>query len=65
MKYAELSDLSIDELRERERELRKELFNFRFKAVTGSLEKPHLVRQTKRDVARLLTAVGARGSNQK
>lgn len=36
-------------------ELRKELFDFRIQKHTTGVEKSHLLRQAKRDIARLLT----------
>jgi large subunit ribosomal protein L29 len=55
MDVKDMSGLTIDELSEKEKQLRQELFNFRFQLGTGRLENPMQVRNTKRDIARLKT----------
>ena len=35
--------------------LKNELFSLRFKAASGQLEQPHKIKETKREIARLLT----------
>ncbi len=55
MDVKDMSGLTIDELSENEKQLRQELFNFRFQLGTGRLENPMQVRNTKRDIARLKT----------
>jgi large subunit ribosomal protein L29 len=46
MKARELREMSIDELRQKEKDLKEELFNLRFQRATG---------QVKRDIARVVT----------
>ncbi len=55
MDVKDLNVLTIDELTDKEKQLRQELFNFRFQLGTGRLENPMQVRNTKRDIARLKT----------
>lgn len=55
MKASQFRDLSVEELQERERELSEQMFALRLQKVTGQLEKPHRVREVRRDLARLLT----------
>ncbi len=57
MKGNPLKDLSPEELLEKEKALRKELFNLRFQKVTGHVENPSRIRQVRRDIARVLTAL--------
>ena len=57
-KPSELRDLSIDELKQEELMLRKELFNLRFQKVTGEIENPMRIRKIRKDIARLLTVMG-------
>ena len=57
MKYAEVAKLSDDELAKKLEEGRAELFNLRFQHVTGQLENPILLRQTRRDIARVKTII--------
>ena len=55
MDVKDLSALSIEELTQKEKQLRHELFNFRFQLGIGRLENPMQVRATKRDIARVKT----------
>lgn len=55
MDVKDLSALSIEELTQKEKQLRQELFNFRFQLGIGRLENPMQVRATKRDIARVRT----------
>ncbi|KUK13576.1 MAG: 50S ribosomal protein L29 [Synergistetes bacterium] len=57
MKAKELRDLTIDELREKYKELKKELFNLRFQKAVGQLGNPMRIRQVKRDIARIKTVI--------
>ena len=55
MKARELRTLTRDELEQRLREAREELFNLRFQHKTGQLSNPLRIREVRKDVARLLT----------
>ncbi len=55
MKASELKSLTENELNDKENDLRKELFNLRFRAVRGDLQNPMRIRAVKRDIARVLT----------
>lgn len=57
-KPSALRDLSADELRREELDLRKELFNLRFQKVTGEIENPMRIKQVRKDIARVLTVMG-------
>ena len=57
MKASELRALSIAELRQKEKELRKELMDMRFQKSIGRLDNPAKYRQLKRDLARVLTVI--------
>ncbi len=57
MKASELREFSIDELKKKERELRKELMEMRFQKSIGRLDNPAKYRQLKRDLARILTII--------
>lgn len=54
---SELRNLTIDELRQEESSLRKELFNLRFQKVTGEIENPMRIRYVRKDIARVLTVI--------
>lgn len=57
LKATELRTLSIEELQEKANKLRHDLMQYRFQAKTGKLERQSLIRDTKQDVARILTVV--------
>lgn len=56
-KAAELSELTIEELKQEVMDLKKELFNLRFQRTTGEIENPMRIRQVKRHVARVTTVI--------
>jgi len=55
VKPSELRLLTADELGQREKDLRKELFNLRFQLATGEIENPMRIRTVRKDIARVLT----------
>ena len=55
MRAKDLRDLSEQELASREHELREAQFRFRLRRGTNQLESPAALRQTRRDLARVLT----------
>lgn len=57
MKAKELRDLSPEELREKESELKQELFNLRFQKATGELGSTAMLSTRKRDLARVKTVI--------
>ncbi len=57
MKQKEITKLSIDEMKNKINLLKKDLFNFRFRKVSGQLEDTAKVSQIKKDVAKLFTAL--------
>jgi large subunit ribosomal protein L29 len=59
-KAAELRELSDDELENRLREAREELFNLRFQHVTGQLDNYARLGHVRKDIARMLTVLRAR-----
>jgi large subunit ribosomal protein L29 len=57
MKINEIRDLTVDELRTRKHELSREAFNLRMQKTGGQLEKPHLLRTIRRDIARIESVI--------
>jgi large subunit ribosomal protein L29 len=55
MKASELRELSGEQLDDRLRELREELFNLRFQYATRQLTNTARIREVRRDIARVLT----------
>ncbi len=57
MKAAELREMTIEELKKKEQELRKELFNLRFQHATHQLENTARIKLVRRDIARVNTVI--------
>lgn len=57
MKAKELVNMSPQELREKVKELKSELFNLRFQLATGQLQNTMVITNVKRDIARLKTVL--------
>ena len=55
MKASELRELSPEQLEDRLRELREELFNLRFQYATRQLTNTARIREVRRDIARIET----------
>lgn len=60
MKVAELRDLSVDELRQKEQDLRESLFRLRFRLGLGETDPVKRYREDKKDLARVLTILRQR-----
>jgi large subunit ribosomal protein L29 len=56
-KTAELRDLSVEDLRQRERDLDDQIFRLRLQKSTGQLESPVKVRTGRRELARVKTII--------
>jgi large subunit ribosomal protein L29 len=56
-KISEFRTKTVEELRQEEKDLRKELFNLRFQKVTGEIENPLRIRRVRKDIARVLTVI--------
>jgi large subunit ribosomal protein L29 len=57
VKPAELRDLPYEELREKLNESKEELFNLRFQLATNQLDNSARLKQVRRDIARISTAL--------
>lgn len=57
MKYTEIAGLSEKELRKQTVELRKQMFEGRMKNALGQLANPMSIREARRNIARLQTAL--------
>ena len=55
MKTQELRNLSREELAEKEKTLKEELFKLNMQRYSGRVEKPHMFSLIKRDIARINT----------
>lgn len=57
MKAAELREKSVEELNTQLLDLLRDQFNFRMQKATGQLQQTHLLKQTRRDIARVKSAI--------
>ena len=57
MKKKEIKKLSKSEAVKNLDKLKKDLFNFRFQKINGQIKSPSLIRETKRNIARLKTLI--------
>jgi len=57
MKGSEIREMTVEEMRRKVGDLRQELFNLRFQLEIGQLENRAKIRETKQDIARLLTII--------
>ena len=55
MKPSDFRAMTVDELHQKENDLRKELFNLRFQLATGEIENPMRIRTLRKNIARVLT----------
>jgi large subunit ribosomal protein L29 len=60
LKTSDISKLSDKEITEKVTSLKNELFNSKFNKFTTGSDKPHMVKQLKKDIARLLTFKNAK-----
>ncbi len=60
MKFTDIKDLTVDELRKRESGLRNELTLARMKGKMGQLASPIEIRNKRRDIARIKTALASK-----
>jgi large subunit ribosomal protein L29 len=57
VKAKELRDLSLGELKQKEKDLSQEIFNLRLQRATGQLANSAAMLKTKRDLARVKTVL--------
>ena len=57
MELKKIREMSEAELNAELSKMKKDLFNLRFQHVTGQLENPIKMRETKRDIARVKTII--------
>tara|TARA_B100000029_G_C17461437_1_gene918644 strand:- start:526 stop:720 length:195 start_codon:yes stop_codon:yes gene_type:complete len=64
MKIKEINKLSHDELKNKINLIKKDLFNLRFRKINGQLEDTSKVSTLKKDLAKILTKLNKKGSNE-
>ena len=60
MNYSDIKDLTVEELRKRERTLRGEYTELKMKHAMGQVANPLEVRVRRRDIARIKTALSSK-----
>ncbi|MBE3563249.1 MAG: 50S ribosomal protein L29 [Hydrogenibacillus schlegelii] len=60
MKADELRELTNQELEQKIRAWKEELFNLRFQHATGQLDQPHRLKEVKKNIARAKTILRER-----
>lgn len=60
MKASEIHEFSNEDINDKVKEARAELFNLRFQMATSQLDNTARVKAVKKDIARLLTEMRAR-----
>lgn len=60
MKATELREKSVEELNEQLLSLLHDQFNYRMQKATGQLGQSHLLKQVRRDIARVKTVLNER-----
>ena len=56
-KAHEIRNLTVGELNQKKQALEKDLFDLRQKKITGQLDKPHMFKVTRRQIAQLNTII--------
>ena len=64
MKRKEARDLAPEELRQKERELRDEIFRLKMKRSASALENRMLIRNRRKDLARVITFLKAKAEGK-
>ena len=57
MKPKEIRELSVEELRQKEKDLKEEFFNLKIQLATNQLANTMQVKQVQKDIARVKTIV--------
>jgi len=60
MKIKEIRDLSIDDMVQKRNDLKQQLYNLNYERRMGRVEKPHIFRSIKKNIARIETILNER-----
>lgn len=64
MKAKDIRSLTTDQMLEKERQYKEELFNLRFQQATGQLENTARLRQVRKNIARIKTVLSEEALKQ-
>ena len=62
MKAYDIRNMSSEELENKLKELKNELFNLRFQNAINQLDNPHRITDVKRDIARVMTVLNEKNA---
>ena len=62
MKAYDIRKMSSEELENKLKELKNELFNLRFQNAINQLENPHRIGEVKKDIARVMTVLNEKNA---
>ena len=60
MKMKEITEMTTSGLNQKVESLKEELFNLRFRLATGQLDNPMVIKEVKRNIARVKTVIRER-----
>lgn len=60
MKIKEIKDMSTDELKQKNTNIAEELFKLRIRHTSGQLESPAMMKNLRKDIARIKTVLRER-----
>jgi len=60
MKAAEIRELTLEELAQKQDELKRKLFNLRFQRASGELDNTAELTKTRKDIARVMSVISER-----
>jgi large subunit ribosomal protein L29 len=65
VKAEEVREMSVDDLKTKAKELSEQMFRLRLQQSIGQLDNPMRIRQTRKDIARVNTALRQKQSSAK
>ena len=57
MKASEIRDMSLEDMQKKATDLKEAYFNLRFQHETGQLENTSALKETRRDISRIMTII--------
>ena len=60
MKVNEIRELTTEQINDKIKEVKEEIFNLRMSQATGNLEKPSRLHELRKDIARMKTILAER-----
>jgi len=62
VKASEIREMTAEQLNDKLKELKEELFNLRFQHAINQLDNPHKIVDVKRDIARVMTVLNEKNA---